>query len=162
MTPSTMRFNALVAALFLPVTIAQVSISISNPQLSPTPAETITSEPTAAVPVTDALPVPTPRPTTMVVDTTTTSTGSGESVSVAPPLAAINTAAEADTIVGVARADEQFSTLLSAMDWVGMSTALTAPGPFTFFAPNNDAFATAPEAVGTWLQDPIAWEPQIR
>ncbi|MHA3979420.1 fasciclin domain-containing protein [Halovulum sp. GXIMD14794] len=48
------------------------------------------------------------------------------------------------TIVDVARADGRFATLLSVMDTAGLTATLTAPGPFTLFAPTDTAFAQAP------------------
>jgi len=49
------------------------------------------------------------------------------------------------TIVGVASADPQFSTLVSAVTAAGLVDTLNGKGPFTVFAPTNDAFAKIPE-----------------
>ncbi|MCH8487189.1 MAG: fasciclin domain-containing protein [Candidatus Cyclonatronum sp.] len=49
------------------------------------------------------------------------------------------------TIVDVAAANEQFSTLVGALEQAGLVSALEAAGPFTVFAPTNDAFAALPE-----------------
>lgn len=49
------------------------------------------------------------------------------------------------TIVDVAAANEQFSTLVSALEQAGLVSALQAAGPFTVFAPTNDAFSALPE-----------------
>lgn len=43
-------------------------------------------------------------------------------------------------IVETAVADEQFSTLVAAVTKAGLADALQADGPFTVFAPTNDAF----------------------
>jgi transforming growth factor-beta-induced protein len=48
---------------------------------------------------------------------------------------------EPDTIVGVARDAGSFSTLLTALDAAGITSALEGPGPFTVFAPTDAAFA---------------------
>ena len=45
------------------------------------------------------------------------------------------------TIVEVAQADEDFSTLVSAVTAAGLGDALSGKGPLTVFAPSNDAFA---------------------
>ncbi|RZS95190.1 fasciclin domain-containing protein [Cecembia calidifontis] len=48
---------------------------------------------------------------------------------------------EATTIVDVASASNDFSTLVAAVDAAGLVETLSSPGPFTVFAPTNDAFA---------------------
>jgi transforming growth factor-beta-induced protein len=45
------------------------------------------------------------------------------------------------TIVEIAAADERFSTLVAAVTKAGLVETLSSPGPFTVFAPTNDAFA---------------------
>lgn len=55
------------------------------------------------------------------------------------------------TIVEVAQADEEFSTLVSAVTAAGLGETLSGEGPFTVFAPTNDAFAKIPEATLTEL-----------
>ncbi|WJY17721.1 fasciclin domain-containing protein [Alteriqipengyuania flavescens] len=55
------------------------------------------------------------------------------------------------TIVEVAQGDETFSTLVSAVTAAGLGEALSGEGPFTVFAPTNDAFAKIPEATLTEL-----------
>ena len=62
------------------------------------------------------------------------------------------TAAETDStdpmaagdIVAVASGDPQFSTLVAAVAAAGLVETLQGPGPFTVFAPTNDAFAALP------------------
>lgn len=53
--------------------------------------------------------------------------------------------AAADTIVEIAVGDERFSTLVAAVSAAGLVDTLSGPGPFTVFAPVNDAFAALPE-----------------
>jgi uncharacterized surface protein with fasciclin (FAS1) repeats len=48
------------------------------------------------------------------------------------------------TIVDVAAAAPQFSTLVTAVKAAGLVDTLAGPGPFTVFAPTNDAFAKLP------------------
>lgn len=49
-------------------------------------------------------------------------------------------AAEPTTIVGVAQNTKDFSTLVMAVTAANLGEALTEEGPFTVFAPTNDAF----------------------
>jgi uncharacterized surface protein with fasciclin (FAS1) repeats len=52
--------------------------------------------------------------------------------------------AEAGTIVDVAVANPDFSTLVAAVTAAGLVETLSGEGPFTVFAPTNDAFAALP------------------
>lgn len=62
-------------------------------------------------------------------------------------------AASANTIVDIAAGDERFSTLVAAVTAAGLVETLQGPGPFTVYAPVNDAFAALPEGtVETLLQ----------
>jgi uncharacterized surface protein with fasciclin (FAS1) repeats len=51
------------------------------------------------------------------------------------------------TIVDVASADANFSTLVAAVSAAGLVETLSGTGPFTVFAPTNDAFAALPAGV---------------
>jgi uncharacterized surface protein with fasciclin (FAS1) repeats len=55
-----------------------------------------------------------------------------------------NRSAKAKTIVGVAAANSDFSTLVTALKQAGLVGALKGKGPFTVFAPTNEAFAKIP------------------
>jgi len=50
-----------------------------------------------------------------------------------------------ETIVDVAIGNEDFSTLVSALEAADLVSALQEEGPFTVFAPTNDAFAKLDE-----------------
>jgi uncharacterized surface protein with fasciclin (FAS1) repeats len=50
------------------------------------------------------------------------------------------TPAPSKTIVEIAQADPQFSTLVAALGQASLVTALSGTGPFTVFAPTNAAF----------------------
>lgn len=63
----------------------------------------------------------------------------------AAAIAVTGAAASADTIVDIAAADERFSTLVAAVQAAGLAETLSGPGPFTVYAPVNDAFAALPE-----------------
>lgn len=54
------------------------------------------------------------------------------------------TPAADETIVGVAAADGDFSTLVVALQAAGLDGVLRGEGPFTVFAPTNEAFAALP------------------
>jgi len=58
------------------------------------------------------------------------------------------------TIAGLVVADSRFSTLLAAVKAAGLVETLSGPGPFTVFAPTNDAFAKIPaDALNGLLAD---------
>lgn len=63
-------------------------------------------------------------------------------------------AAKADNIVEIAIADERFSTLVAAVTAAGLAETLSGPGPFTVYAPINDAFAALPEGTVETLLKP--------
>lgn len=75
------------------------------------------------------------------------------------PAAEIETAVEEEpmntkTIVDIASADSNFSTLVTAIKAAGLAETLSGEGPYTVFAPTNDAFAKLPEGtVESLLQD---------
>ena len=50
----------------------------------------------------------------------------------------------AQTIVDIAAADDRFTTLVAAVTAAGLAETLSGPGPFTVYAPVNDAFAALP------------------
>ena len=57
------------------------------------------------------------------------------------------------TIVDVAVGNENFTTLVAAVKAAGLVETLASAGPFTVFAPTNDAFAKLPEGtVGTLVK----------
>ena len=66
----------------------------------------------------------------------------------------LGTAAQANTIVDIAAGDDRFSTLVAAVTAAGLADTLQGPGPFTVFAPVNDAFAALPEGTVDTLLKP--------
>jgi transforming growth factor-beta-induced protein len=65
------------------------------------------------------------------------------------------TAEELPSIADIAAGDENFSTLVAALDAAGLVEVLAGEGEFTVFAPTNDAFAALPEGtVEALLEDP--------
>lgn len=63
---------------------------------------------------------------------------------------------EMGTIVDIASADENFSTLVDAVVAAGLAETLAGEGPFTVFAPTNDAFAAALDSLGLTAEDLLA------
>lgn len=58
-------------------------------------------------------------------------------------------------IVDIAVGAGSFTTLVAAVQAAGLVEALKSPGPFTVFAPNDDAFAKLPPGtVQTLVQNP--------
>ena len=57
-------------------------------------------------------------------------------------------ASEPGTIVDVAVAAGSFTTLVAAVQAAGLVETLSGPGPFTVFAPTDEAFAAALESLG--------------
>jgi uncharacterized surface protein with fasciclin (FAS1) repeats len=55
--------------------------------------------------------------------------------------------APAGDIVAVASGNPDFSTLVAAVGAAGLVETLQGPGPFTVFAPTNEAFAALPEGL---------------
>ena len=76
----------------------------------------------------------------------------------AAALMALPMAASADmhdnNIVDIAVADGNFTTLVAAVEAAGLVDTLKSDGPFTVFAPTDDAFAALPEGtVEALLED---------
>ncbi len=62
-----------------------------------------------------------------------------------------------DTIVDILVGRDDTSTLVAAVNAAGLTDTLDGPGPFTVFAPTNDAFAALPPGtVDALLADPDA------
>lgn len=62
--------------------------------------------------------------------------------------------AQASNIVEIAAGDDRFSTLVAAVTAAGLAETLSGPGPFTVYAPVNDAFAALPEGTVETLLKP--------
>ena len=65
-------------------------------------------------------------------------------------------AEEPGTIVDVAGAAGDFTTLVAAVQAAGLVETLPSEGPFTVFAPTDDAFAAALEARGLTAEELLA------
>ena len=64
------------------------------------------------------------------------------------------TSSKAASIVDIAAGDERFSTLVAAVTAAGLADTLAGPGPFTVYAPVNDAFNALPEGTVATLLEP--------
>ncbi len=64
-------------------------------------------------------------------------------------------AAQDGTIVDVAAGNEDFSTLVSLVQAAGLAETLAGEGPFTVFAPTNEAFAALPQPVLDYLASDV-------
>jgi phosphate transport system substrate-binding protein len=62
--------------------------------------------------------------------------------------------AQDKTIVEVAQENGSFTTLLAAVEAAGLTETLSGEGPFTVFAPTDEAFAALPAEVAAYLLDP--------
>lgn len=58
-----------------------------------------------------------------------------------------NVSAQDKNIVELAAGNESLSTLVTAVKAAGLVETLSSKGPFTVFAPTNEAFAALPEGV---------------
>ncbi|PIB27768.1 beta-Ig-H3/fasciclin [Maribacter sp. 4U21] len=61
---------------------------------------------------------------------------------------------KAQNIVGVAAGNDNFTTLVTAVKAAELVDTLSGDGPFTVFAPVNDAFAALPEGTVATLLKP--------
>ena len=61
---------------------------------------------------------------------------------------------EKKDIVAIAAGNEDFSTLVAAVKAAGLVEVLQSDGPFTVFAPTNEAFAKLPEGTVESLLEP--------
>ncbi len=61
-------------------------------------------------------------------------------------LTSAQSATQNQTIAQIVATNPNFSTLLAAVQAAGLAETLSGPGPFTVFAPTNEAFAKIPKA----------------
>ena len=59
-----------------------------------------------------------------------------------------------DTVVDIAASNDNFSTLVAAVKAAGLADVLTGKGPFTVFAPTDEAFGALPEGTVATLLKP--------
>ena len=78
---------------------------------------------------------------------TSTSAATASPSMAATTPAASSPSAAAGTLVEVAAANPDFTTLVAAVKAAGLVDTLNGPGPFTVFAPTNEAFKALPAGV---------------
>jgi uncharacterized surface protein with fasciclin (FAS1) repeats len=77
------------------------------------------------------------------------------SANASSPMASATTAPTvSQNIVQVASSNPDFSTLVAAVKAAGLVDTLSGPGPFTVFAPTNEAFAALPAGTLSSLLKP--------
>ncbi len=69
-----------------------------------------------------------------------------------------DTTTDAGSIVEVAQSTPELSTLVSAVKAANLGETLSAPGPYTVFAPTNAAFEKVPQATRDELMSPAGQE----
>lgn len=62
------------------------------------------------------------------------------------------------TVVDLAAGDPQFSTLVTAVQTAGLVDTLSSEGPFTVFAPTNEAFQAALDELSLTAEELLARE----
>ena len=82
---------------------------------------------------------------TPVLDAVSFDLGRGETTSLVGASGSGKSAAEEKNIVKVAAGAGQFDTLVAAVKAGGLVETLSGPGPFTVFAPTDEAFAKLPK-----------------
>ncbi len=75
-------------------------------------------------------------------------------LAVAAPVALTGQATRAADLVETAAATQRFDRLLSAADAAGLTKTLSGDGPYTLFAPTDEAFNTVPYEVYRSLLQP--------
>jgi uncharacterized surface protein with fasciclin (FAS1) repeats len=73
---------------------------------------------------------------------------------VAAPLSALGFGAQAADVISTIQNQQQFSTLAKAMKAAGIGTSLEGSGPYTIFAPTDQAFAQLPPGTMDYLMQP--------
>ncbi|MCX8278276.1 MAG: fasciclin domain-containing protein, partial [Dehalococcoidia bacterium] len=67
----------------------------------------------------------------------------------------VNDEAVSKTIVDIAVEDGRFGTLVTALQAAGLVDTLSGEGPFTVFAPTDDAFAALPDGIVAGLLEDV-------
>lgn len=89
-----------------------------------------------------------------VMNTQNAATQASTTTAITPSIAAEAESMNTKTIVEIAAGDSNFSTLVAAVKAAGLAETLSGEGPYTVFAPTNEAFAKLPEGtLESLLQD---------
>jgi uncharacterized surface protein with fasciclin (FAS1) repeats len=142
----------LILAVLITASVVFAGCATQSPAtVTPTQVPTVTTEITAAPITTGITVVPTSTVTTVAPTTTV--------ITVAPTTTVITVApttqAGMKNIVETAAADGRFTTLVTALKAAQLDGNLSGPGPFTVFAPTDNAFKKLPDGtVSSLLNDP--------
>jgi uncharacterized surface protein with fasciclin (FAS1) repeats len=121
--------------------------SVSSPTMgSPTMGSPTMAPPATTVPATD--------PPTVVPATPTEPSARPGETTTAPAKGPDSPTATMGTIVEVASSNASFETLVTAAKAAGMMDVLSSQGPYTVFAPTNEAFAALPKGTVEALLKP--------
>jgi uncharacterized surface protein with fasciclin (FAS1) repeats len=91
-------------------------------------------------------------------DDSTTSSDTSAETSTTEDMTESTEAMADETIVEIAAGNPDFSTLVSAVEAAGLAETLSGEGPFTVFAPTNEAFAAIPAETLQSLLEPANQE----
>jgi uncharacterized surface protein with fasciclin (FAS1) repeats len=112
---------------------------------------------------TEALPTATQAANITVTAPVSTPIAAAAQAAAVTTATSVVTDANAGSILQVVSTTPGLETLAAALTASGMATALEQPGPLTFFAPNNDAFAALPQdQLDALLADPTALAPILQ
>jgi uncharacterized surface protein with fasciclin (FAS1) repeats len=125
------QFRGAIATI-LGLTLTATGISASQ-------AETSTTKPSAAGTA------ETKNPAKKSPSSTSSPTPSASSESTTPGTSTTPSSTKPQTIVELASASKQFKTLVAAVKAAGLAETLSGEGPFTLFAPNDNAFNKLPK-----------------
>jgi uncharacterized surface protein with fasciclin (FAS1) repeats len=120
----------------------------------------VTTSPVGTNPVTTGTPVSTTTPVTTRTQTAAGTTVSSPTVSITTTISPVTSTATLippvqKNIVDTLAADGRFTTLVSAIRAANLTGTLSGPGPYTFFAPTDDAFKALPAgSLNMLLEDP--------
>jgi uncharacterized surface protein with fasciclin (FAS1) repeats len=138
----------LILAVLITASVLFAGCATQNPPVTPTP---VTTEITAA---------PTTLITTVAPTTNVTTVVPTTIVTTAAPTTLVTTVAPTNqsgrkNIVETAEADGRFTTLVTALKAAQLDGNLSGPGPFTVFAPTDNAFKKLPDGtINSLLNDP--------
>ena len=142
----------LILAVLITASVLFAGCATQNPApVTPTPVPTVTTEITA---------VPMTTVTTAVPMATVTSVAPATTVITVAPMTTVTTVAPTTqagmmNIVETLAADGRFTTLVTALKASQLDGNLSGAGPFTVFAPTDDAFKKLPVGtVDSLLKDP--------
>lgn len=124
------QFRGAIATI-LGLTLTATGISASQAETSTKPSAAGTAE--------------TKKPAKKSPSSTSSPTPSASSESTTPGTSTTPSSTKPQTIVDLATASKQFKTLVAAVKAAELAETLSGEGPFTLFAPNDNAFNKLPK-----------------